>query len=558
MTTTRATNAAVTGGAATDDAATDGAAADGAAADGAAANDAATEIESRLTGIETALGSTHADFPPDLVDAARTVARNTRERIRLGLGHTVVALAGATGSGKSSMFNALTGLGISQVGARRPTTSAPSACVWGPGGQEVLDWLQVPADRRTRRESALDADDQKPLHGLILLDLPDYDSVATEHRAESDRLVGMVDLLIWVVDPQKYADRMLHENYLQPMAANAKNMLVVLNQTDTLTEDEQQACRSELARLLNEGGLQDVELELASARTGDGVRDIRAQLATAVQAGEAAGRRAGADVDDIAERLQAALGRPGPAVSDLVSSSGLSDALGDAAGIPAIEETVRTDYLRRAYHHTGWPPLTWMQSSRPDPLGRDHDERDREALIRASTPTPTKAQQARVSRASREVVEQATEQLPQQWKDAASDAGHAGSDQLGDTIDSAVTGVTISPVKPAWWQSVRLVQWILLIITVLGVVWLVADLITGSLGPVWAPIVTTAGGIVLSIILCVIARGARRSGADRRAAEVGTDLRAAVDKAAGSNFLGPVAEVLDEHDDAYRALQSTT
>ena len=37
----------------------------------------------------------------------------------------VVALAGATGSGKSSLFNALVGEEVAQAGTRRPTTSTP-------------------------------------------------------------------------------------------------------------------------------------------------------------------------------------------------------------------------------------------------------------------------------------------------------------------------------------------------------------------------------------------------------------------------------------------------
>ena len=46
------------------------------------------------------------------------------------------------------------------------------ACVWGDDDAEVLlDWLRV--SRRFRRESLLDAGDEAPLHGLVLLDLPD-------------------------------------------------------------------------------------------------------------------------------------------------------------------------------------------------------------------------------------------------------------------------------------------------------------------------------------------------------------------------------------------------
>ncbi|GAB3567287.1 GTPase [Spelaeicoccus albus] len=524
------------------------------AAKSAEQSPASDRIDQRLAGIETALRISRSRFSPGLAREAGAAVRKTRERMELGLGHTVVALAGATGSGKSSMFNAVTGLDITRVGARRPTTSVPTACVWGPGGDEVLEWLKVPANRRTRRESALDADDQKPLHGLILLDLPDYDSVATAHRAESDRLVGLVDLLIWVVDPQKYADARLHENYLQPMASNAKNMLVVLNQIDTLTRDEQDQCRTELARLLADGGLSEVPLELTSARTGAGIRDVRARLAAAVQEGEVSRRRVAADLGDVGDRMRAELGEPGPAVDELVRTSGLSDALSEAAGVPAIEETVRTDYVRRSYRVTGWPPLTWMQSARPDPLGREHGEQDRADLIRASTPAPTKAQHARVSRATRELGEQATRTLSGPWKDAVSDAERAGSYQLGDTIDQAVTGVTIPTVRPGWWQGVRLLQWLALLVTVAGIVWLIVGAFTGGVGP--AAIFLTGGGIVGSIILCLIAAAARRSGARRRADEVGAELRAAVEKAAGSNFLAPVIEVLSEHDEAYRALRS--
>ena len=60
---------------------------------------------------------------PVVADAAR-IAGKAGARLRLGAAHTVVALAGATGSGKSSLFNALAGEDVSAVGVRRPTTVA--------------------------------------------------------------------------------------------------------------------------------------------------------------------------------------------------------------------------------------------------------------------------------------------------------------------------------------------------------------------------------------------------------------------------------------------------
>src|SRR5690606_15305226 len=98
--------------------------------------------------------------------------------------HTVVAVAGATGSGKSSLFNALAGRPLADVGVRRPTTAITEAAVFGGGAGELLDWLGV-----TRRHVLTTDDDDDDLTGLVLLDLPDHDSVEAAHRDEVDRLV---------------------------------------------------------------------------------------------------------------------------------------------------------------------------------------------------------------------------------------------------------------------------------------------------------------------------------------------------------------------------------
>src|SRR5262245_55006018 len=64
-----------------------------------------------------------APIDPDAVPAAGHLVDRARARLELGAaGHTVVALAGATGSGKSSLFNALARMELSPPGVLRPTT----------------------------------------------------------------------------------------------------------------------------------------------------------------------------------------------------------------------------------------------------------------------------------------------------------------------------------------------------------------------------------------------------------------------------------------------------
>ena len=140
-----------------------------------------------------------------LLDSEALLGR-AGERLRLSADHTVVVLAGGTGSGKSSLFNRLAGADFSPVGVVRPVTREAYACVWGmDGSAPLLDWLGVRDRNRYARSSAL-GEGERSLSGLLLLDLPDHDSVLSGESGSVNRLVSLADLMVWVLDPQKYAD----------------------------------------------------------------------------------------------------------------------------------------------------------------------------------------------------------------------------------------------------------------------------------------------------------------------------------------------------------------
>ena len=106
-----------------------------------------------------------------------------------------MAVLGATGSGKSSVVNAVVGSDVATTGVRRPTTSSTLACVWGHDeGHELLDWLEV--KNRHRVAKAGSGSPERPtgsLAGLVLLDVPDHDSVALAHREEMERIAESGD-----------------------------------------------------------------------------------------------------------------------------------------------------------------------------------------------------------------------------------------------------------------------------------------------------------------------------------------------------------------------------
>jgi GTPase Era involved in 16S rRNA processing len=519
------------------------------------------DVAGRVSALQTALQAGGGRLDPDAVRRARAVLDRTGERMTLGGEHTVVALVGATGSGKSSLFNALAGMDISEVGARRPTTNQPAACVWGTAGADpLLDWLQIAPSHRTVRESILDADRQQGLHGLVLIDLPDHDSRDLTHRLEVDRLVDLVDLLVWVVDPQKYADEALHSGYLRKLVGHQDVMIVVLNQIDRLGAAETQTCLRDLGRLLEADGLRGVRVLATSATRGEGVEELREVLAALVQNRSVVNGRAAADLAAAATELARGTAEANGAEPNvrLQGSETLIDALSAAAGVPALLHAVEADYRRRASARVTWPFLRLAGWLRPDPLRALHLGAVEDDLRRLAQPglAATPAEQARVDLAVHEVVAGAAEHLPTLWADAVRAAAPPPGD-LADRLDAAVRDVDLGLRTPVWWRVVFAIQMLLATAAVVGFVWLAAVGLTGWLElPTSAPpeveglplpTLLFAGGLLAGLLLAAVCRLLVVSGGRRRRSQVAARLEEAISAVADRSVLAPVTAVLDEH-----------
>jgi GTP-binding protein EngB required for normal cell division len=536
----------------------------------------AEQLVERLDALSRFLRVADPYLPDGDLVAAHTMVERAGSRLKLSQDHTVVALAGSTGSGKSSLFNALARLKLSPVGVRRPTTGVAHACVWGPlePANRLLDWVGVLPRQRFIRESALDGDDEAALRGLVLLDLPDFDSVERSHRLEVDRLLGLVDQIVWVVDPQKYGDRILHNAYLRQFRQHGDITVVVLNQADRLSEPDTRVVLDDLKRLLVEDGLEGAPVLATSAKQPGMLTELRASLERTVAERQAALRRLAADLDTVSEQLADMIGPP--AAEDEVDRATvrqLADALAASAGVPAVAEATANAYRHRAAASTGWPLVRGLRRLRPDPLKRLHlstepapaDAVSTEVVPRTSLPEADAAQKSAVGLSVRAVAARAAAPLPDVWAPALNTAASSRTADLPDALDRAVAKTDLGMSRtPLWWRAVGALQWLFTLAAVVGLGWLIAGYAVRALGlpaldhpkvgDVPLPTLLLLGGLLLGLLLWLLLKPVVNFAARRARRRADQRMRAAVTEVAREYVVAPVREVLNAYAQAREAL----
>jgi GTP-binding protein EngB required for normal cell division len=537
---------------------------------------ASSRLPARLASLQelTKIGSgrTGSDgFSEELVTEAEALLRRSGERMRMSATHTVVALAGGTGSGKSTLFNALAGANFSPPGVTRPTTKHSHACVWGmEGAAPLLDWLGVQRRHRYARASALD-EGESALTGMLLLDLPDHDSVVTGSAALVDRLVKLADMLVWVLDPLKYADASVHRRYLVPLAGHSAVTTVVLNQVDTLSPEQANDCQTDLRRLLDAEGLTETQVIVTSATTGTGLDELRRVLAGAVAARQAATDRIAADIDALLERFAVYAGDsvpgwlpPAPALSaapvevtpvvetapaepsktqvparppweqsDAGEQEGngqavtadwqpwqtaaaptrpspsarppwedatpddngsaqraedpaiyvpagpagtLTAAFAKAAGAAAVTETLNGVRERSAAGYIGWPPARLA--------ARLRGQAPVQKLLVSDSGSGGQAQRSDIDNAINTFASEVGTSLPEPWSRTVRAAARSRADEAQSALGTAVAqGLPARDKVISWWRLVAIAQWLVMALTLAGLLWIVLILALGGSGP---------------------------------------------------------------------------
>jgi energy-coupling factor transporter ATP-binding protein EcfA2 len=455
-------------------------------------------------------------------------ARETAERARRRLGFPgttfVLALAGGTGSGKSSLLNALAGTQVSPVGAVRPVTAEPVA--WVPADQAdelrpLLEWIGVERVV-THRDRRFD--------DLCLIDLPDYDSVERAHRARVDEVLPKVDAVCWVLDPQKYNDRVLHEDYLRPLAHHAKRALFAVNRRDTLgPEAAVREVVADVRRTLAADGIAGRPVFAVAAAPQDGqgrgeLERLRDWLAERMEAKAIVVGRLAADCLAAGEALAAQAGLTGEGAGrPLADAAAQAAARGRAvaAARSAVDIAgVRIACLRRVRAEaraTGAGPfgrlLGWLASRRRggavDP-GRSVDP------VAYARGWRQRATRARTVNPVRELVRQAAAAAPAPLRASLMQRVSASrlEARLGAAVDDAVARATAEDarVPRSWlWPLTGVLQALTLGAILLGVSWLGVLWLAGQaradlprLPTLWGvpmPLVLIGGGVVAGLVL---------------------------------------------------------
>ena len=207
-----------------------------------------------LRDLSSALGRRVSSAPgPNRAARAERLRRHVddylRPRARDAGAPLVVVVLGSTGSGKSSLFNALAGRDVSPSGILRPTTRRPVALAHPDDADaELLPGLA----ERDALELVLDPAIGR---GLVLVDAPDFDSVELANRALAVELLEAADLVIFVTTATRYADE-VPWTILERARQRGVPLLAVLNRLPADAEDAD-AIVADHAKMLQRGQLAD-------------------------------------------------------------------------------------------------------------------------------------------------------------------------------------------------------------------------------------------------------------------------------------------------------------
>lgn len=324
----------------------------------------------------------------------------------------VVAFFGGTGVGKSSLLNRLAGEAVAKSGVERPTSREITLYV-----HESVRIERLPAEFPVNkiRQSSHRNDKHR---SVLWIDMPDFDSAETANRDLVDQWLPHIDLLVYVVNPERYRDdtgwRLLLKN------ASRHAWVFVINHWDRGAPGQREAFLS----ILSEAGLAQPMLFCTDCGpdpqkpNGDEFAPFEEAILQLSN-----------------QRVIQQLEEHGVLVRVVEARQRLKQATNTLANIPAVTDTVaawRNEWQQQSNHLTG--SMDWKFKLLAQPF-KEHDTGFMKKL-------------------SRVILRRPTPQLPPPRVDVSElvDEGFMDSVQLGrdQAVQQTVaSGVPLSAVRQA-------------------------------------------------------------------------------------------------------------
>lgn len=184
---------------------------------------------------------------PDDLNPIYAIENRSPSSLFDGLSHRplVVAFFGGTGVGKSTLLNRLAKQDIARTGVERPTSREVSLFL-----HESMPIKHLPKDFPVSKVRSAYHQDEK-MKQVLWIDMPDIDSIEADNRDQVLDWLPHIDVLIYVVNPERYRDdkgfKILCQNNLQHA------WLFVFNQWDKGCDEQWQ----DFERLLKVAGFAD-------------------------------------------------------------------------------------------------------------------------------------------------------------------------------------------------------------------------------------------------------------------------------------------------------------
>jgi hypothetical protein len=162
------------------------------------------------------------------LDFFRSRFQELSEKAGREIDHLYLGLVGGSGVGKSSLINAIAGSSISDPSDRRPFTD------------KIVVYRHEDQERGLNQFAAIFKSPDNVHHNdslktIVILDLPDIDSLETSNREVVAEILPHLDAVAWIASPEKYADATLYDS-IRASLIHQENFIFVLNKMDQILE----------------------------------------------------------------------------------------------------------------------------------------------------------------------------------------------------------------------------------------------------------------------------------------------------------------------------------